>query len=152
MDGSKGEEVCEHTNVQIREDFWERHFTGQSEVTFEEFKDKFLEDYKTVLEEDMGSDKPEFFVNLLYKDIFAQMQTITRLQYNKFVGKNERRESDHFFDRLRQYAIGSLALREVLNMDSSVRLTAIENLGKLQGWKADQYFTIFGSGIGYPTA
>lgn len=60
-----------------------------------------------------------------------KMDTITRLKYNKFVGRNEDRECDHFFERLKEYAIGSLALREVLNMDSSVRLITIQNLGNV---------------------
>ena len=55
---------------------------------------------------------------------------VSKSLYDEFSGKNEKANPDHFYERLKAYAIGSLAMREVFNMESSVRLAAIRNLGE----------------------
>ena len=45
------------------------------------------------------------------------------------MGKNTRADPHYFYERLENYATGNMAMREVFDMDSSVRLTAIQSLG-----------------------
>ena len=123
------ETTCEHTNSGITGDFWSRHFGDKTEVPWCDFEQAFLDDYKETIEQDFGDDKVNFLVKVLQKDIFERREVISKLYYNKFVGKIKDEKQDQFYDRLRHYASSSLALREVLNMESTVRLTTISNLG-----------------------
>jgi len=90
-----------------------------------------------------------WFIQLLYKDVFVLNKTAHRSVYQTFAGENVRAAPHHFFERVRNYAIGCLAMREVFHMESYVRLAAIQNLGKslscltsLLGWSGP-LFTIF---------
>lgn len=132
--------VCEHTNDDVKADFWIRHFESQKQVEWAKIEEAFLSDYRQAIVEDFGEERMNFLVRILHRDIFERRSVITKLNYNKFVGRNgsnPRRsesqnveEGDRFYDRLRHYASSSLALREVLDMNSTVRLTAIETLGE----------------------
>ena len=117
-------------------DFWERHFPKQCEVTWVEFKDVFLGDYDQRIMESYGDEKSKWFVHLLYKDVFDLKKVITREMYRGFAGKNRDANPHHFYERVKDYAIGRLAMKEVFDMESTVRLAAIQNLGK---WKHGAY-------------
>ncbi len=111
-------------------DFWDRHFGEKTEATWIEFREKFLADYGQRITQHFGSDKEKWAIHLIYNDIFELRKTIGKSTYEKFCGKNTKGDPHLFFNRLKDYAIGSFAMREVFNMDSTVRLTAIRNLGE----------------------
>ena len=95
-------------------------------------EEAFLSDYKQAIVDDFGEERVGFLVKVLKRDIFEKHDVITKLSYNKFVGRprqGKQFQGDQFYERLRHYASSSLALREVLDMNSTVRLTAIETLG-----------------------
>lgn len=114
----------------MRCDFWDRHFEGQSEVTWNDFREHFLNDYGDRIVRHFSEEQKKWFVNLIYKDIFELRKSINKTVYDHFTGKNAKADHDHFYNRLRDYAIGYFAMREVFDMESSVRITAIRNLGK----------------------
>ena len=110
--------------------FWVRNFSDKTQVTWHTFKEIFLWEYKENLKEDFMEKQLRWFLHLLYKDIFLSQNTISKKKYDKFCGELCKDDADHFYNRLKEYAIGSFAMKEVLEMDSTVRLTAIQNLGK----------------------
>ena len=95
-----------------------------------EFREKFIADYEQRIIDDYGEEPARLFVHLIYKDIFDLNKVINKCAYNTFMGQNTKANPHYFYERLENYAIGNMAMREVLDMDSSVRLTAIQNLGK----------------------
>ena len=111
-------------------DFWDRHFGKRTEATWIEFKEKFLGDYSEKITRHFGKEKEKWAIHLIYSDIFELHKTVDKSTYTKFCGKNTKGDPHLFFNRLKDYAIGSFAMREVFNMDSTVRLSAIQNLGK----------------------
>ncbi|GFR97334.1 hypothetical protein ElyMa_006321300 [Elysia marginata] len=135
-----------HTNNSVAEDantidskpsdvdsntkFWDRHFQGQQQISWDEFRDKFLHDYGKKIDEelpDVKEDKLKFIINLIYKDIFNMERTITKKMYDDFSAS----EDPHaFFARIQEYFVAYLSLREVLGMDSSLRIPTIQNLGQ----------------------
>ena len=113
--------------------FWDRHFVNRSEVNWDEFKESFLSEYGKQLAEDFGDDRINWLMQLMYKDIFEHKSVMKREAFDRFIGKIKKKAGgDVFYNRLTDYAIGSLAIREVFDMESTVRLTAIQNLGQNQ--------------------
>ncbi|KAK2177787.1 hypothetical protein NP493_578g03000 [Ridgeia piscesae] len=113
-------------------DFWERHFANKDSVTWVAFKDAFASDYGERITSTYGKENERWFIQLLYKDVFVLNKTAHRSVYQTFAGENVRAAPHHFFERVRNYAIGCLAMREVFHMESYVRLAAIQNLGSFQ--------------------
>jgi len=79
---------------------------------------------------------------LLQKDLFLQRECVDRATYNAICLSRPSRfmtqqsqltqasaSNDDFYRRVKAYAIGKLAMLKVFNMNSSVRLVAIQNLG-----------------------
>ena len=113
----------------ISYDFWDRHFAGKDEATWTDFKKKFEADYKEKVTRMYSQERLKTFLNLIYKDIFNLNKSITRAQYERFCGGNPDADPHRFYRRLEEYAVGYHAMREVFNMDSSLRLTTIQKLG-----------------------
>ncbi|XP_067684138.1 uncharacterized protein [Haliotis asinina] len=111
-------------------DFWGRHFERKSEVTWKDFKDAFLLEYGDKIVEQYSEDKKKLFVNLMYKDIFDLKKTVTRSVYNQACSNNMNADPHCFYNRIEEYAIAYLSLREVIDMDSTLRITTIQSLGK----------------------
>lgn len=81
---------------------------------------------------------------LLTKDLFGQAETIERNTYDAICVTLHRHQrdsarenppsnnNDNFYRRVKEFGMGKLAMVNVFNMDSSVRLVAIQNLGQYQ--------------------
>ena len=80
---------------------------------------------------------------LLTKDLFGKAETIERKTYDAIcvtrhhhqrdsLGENRPSTNDNFYRRVKEFGMGKLAMLNVFNMDSSVRLVAIQNLGQYQ--------------------
>ena len=96
------------------------------------FRNTFLEQYENQLVERFTEDKIQWVINLLYGDVLLLRKIITKQTYDAFcshkAGKPQ--DPDRFYNRLISYAKGSIAMREVFNMESTVRLDAIQKLGE----------------------
>ncbi|GFN83834.1 hypothetical protein PoB_001034000 [Plakobranchus ocellatus] len=126
MEGSSSGIGLTETNAQ----FWDRHFQDKQEVPWTEFRDKFRQDYGKKIDEelpDVKEDKLKFIINLIYKDIFDMEKTITRKVYDDFCVS---KDPHAFFSRTQEYVVAYLSLREVLAMDSSLRIPVIQSLGQ----------------------
>lgn len=65
---------------------------------------------------------------MLKSDVFDNAETITKGQF--FSVRGDSVERNAFWKVVSQIAVEKYNMREVFNMNSSVRLTAIERLGK----------------------
>ncbi len=65
---------------------------------------------------------------MLKNDIFSGADEITKLRFMEIRGDS--RDKNAFWRVISQVAIEKFNMREVFNMNSTVRLTAIEKLGK----------------------
>ncbi|KAK7483409.1 hypothetical protein BaRGS_00025349 [Batillaria attramentaria] len=112
--------------------FWDRHFAGKTSVKWSEFKEKFLQDYSSRLEEmfpDKVEERKKFLVNLMHKDVFNFSSVVEREAYEAFCAHRPE-GANRFFNCLNDLLLAYMSLREVIGMDSSVRITTIQSLGK----------------------
>ncbi|RUS85269.1 hypothetical protein EGW08_006970 [Elysia chlorotica] len=126
-----GSEATE-SNTGSSSEFWDRHFQGQPQVSWAEFRDQFLHDYGQKIDKelpDVKEDKLKFIVNLMCKDVFDMKKTITKKMYDDFCASDK---PHAFFNRIREYFVAYLSLREVLSMDSSLRISTIQSLGQFR--------------------
>lgn len=111
-------------------DFWERHFAKAKEVSITSLKEKFAADYGDRISQTFGPSQRKLFENLLCKDVFELQNVVKKDKYEKFIGATSSNQPDPFFDRISAYVTAHTAMKEVFDMDSTVRLTAIQQLGK----------------------
>ena len=100
-------------------------------MSFTDFKEAFLKDYGDKLVQVYSEDKKKLFVNLMYKDIFNLNKVVTRATYDRVIASNPRADPHCFFNHLKEYTIAYLSLREVIDMDSTLRITTIQSLGMI---------------------
>jgi hypothetical protein len=98
----------------------------------------FLKEYDQKIVEFLGEERMPWMVNILYKDVLNLIKSIKKSVYSAFCGPNTFSDTHHFFERLKEYCQGSFAIREVFHMESTVRLHAIQNLGR--GWHLKRIF------------
>ncbi len=75
-----------------------------------------------------NDDNIPWLLNMLHNDIFDRVEKVTREQF--FQVRGESRNKNAFWRSVSQIAVEKFNMQEVFNMKSSVRLTAIEKLGK----------------------
>ena len=113
--------------------FWERHFAGRLSVNWQEFREKFLLDYGPMIEEEFqekAEEQKKFVTNLMFKDIFHATPVIQRSAFEAFC--SHRQGTTHRFYRcLQDFLLAYTSLREIISMDSSLRITTIQSLGKI---------------------
>lgn len=116
--------------------FWDRHFKGKTEVPWKDFKNCFLKDYGSRIEEQLAeeeinaetaTDKKELVVHLMRKDIFKQCYLASRFRYDKF---SQGFEPHSFFIRVEAYLLAYISLKNVFSMDSEFRVPTIQSLGQ----------------------
>lgn len=110
-------------------DFWGENFGDAMEVTWIKFREAFLDVYEEQIKEQMPEDKVQWIINILYGDVLEMKNTVTKKMYDIFCGDISW-GADRFFLRLMDYAKGTIAMRGVFNMKSTVRLDAVQNLGQ----------------------
>ncbi|KAK7087902.1 uncharacterized protein [Littorina saxatilis] len=114
--------------------YWERHFKGRSSVPWLEFRNKFFEDYGHLIDEEYhekAEERKKMIANLMYKDIFRCSPMIEHSAFEAFCSL--RKGSPHrFFHCVQDYLLAYMSLREIISMDSSLRITTIQSLGKFQ--------------------
>ncbi|CAI9744179.1 XP_029653084.1uncharacterized protein LOC115226206 [Octopus vulgaris] len=117
-----------HSDLEVDSNFWDRHFPSETSISWDIFKQCFLVDYEEQISSKYSYSKLAFFINMIFRDIFHCEQKLDREVFNQFC-QNENGDSESFYNKLQQYAVGYHAMKQVFNMDSQHRLTAIENLG-----------------------
>ncbi|XP_048742327.2 uncharacterized protein LOC125655838 [Ostrea edulis] len=128
--GNKSQNVRKSDGSMLSYDFWDRAFGDKSEVTWVDFKKKFEVEYKEKIAKTYTEEEWKLFVNLIYKDIFMLNKSLKKATYNQFCEGNPDADPHRFYHRLAQYAKGYHAMREVFNMDSTLRLITVQKLGE----------------------
>jgi len=134
-------------------DFWDKHFPESDSLPFADFMNEFIKAYGQRIQKHIDSvgairqqlqqhhqhqSTEDLLHHLLRKEFFHDAPTVERLVYDKICDQFNRSalpatsQADVFYNRVKEYIIGKLAMLKVFNMDSSVRLVAIQNLGTYQ--------------------
>jgi hypothetical protein len=108
--------------------FWEISFGDQEEVAWFRFQEAFLEHYKSDLKRMFTDDSTQWLLKLLEREVFEGQNQATKRQFMKFRGDTPVKHE--FWRRVSRLAIESYNMHQVFDMDSSVRLAAVENLSK----------------------
>lgn len=90
------------------------------------FQEAFLEDYKPNLKRMFNEDSTQWLLKLMEREVFDSRDRVTKEQFMKFRGDSHVKH--HFWKRVSQLAIESYNMHQVFDMESSVRLAAVENL------------------------
>ena len=121
---SKFEQVDEQGN------FWDRNFGSEEEVAWFKFQQAFLTEYNTNISESFDDSQVTWLLDMLKNDVFevSEVQKVTKVKFLEVRGESERK--GQFWKVVSEIATEKYCMNEVFNMESSVRLTAVENLGK----------------------
>ena len=106
-------------------------------------EDRYGEDEQQQHDSSKECDVEAWIRQLITKDLFLQKETVDRATYDQICTSRPLRlaqsqqhasppsvSNDDFYRRVKEYAIGKLAMLKVFNLNSSVRLIAIQNLGQ----------------------
>lgn len=108
--------------------FWDRNFGKSKKVTWNQFQKGFQKEFKTEISELYKSDESfQWLFNVLKNDVFDGTETVTKDKFLEVRGESKHR--DHFWKVVNDRATEKYCIKEVFNMKSAVRLTAVENLG-----------------------
>ena len=109
--------------------FWEIHFGVCESTSWAEFEAKFLGEYRTRIELVFGHNRTEWVMERLHFDIFKKAETVYKADFLLFQGHPDKQHQ--FWHRVKEYMLESHMIREVFNMESTVRLAAVQNLGEI---------------------
>lgn len=107
--------------------FWERHFGSCDVIAWIEFQAKFSSDYESRACRVFGHSRIDWVMEKLHSDIFKKSETIHKEDFLLFQGKPDKRHQ--FWHQVKEYMLESHLMREVFDMESTVRLAAVQNLG-----------------------
>ena len=108
--------------------FWERSFGDVDCVPWFKFQQSFLNEYQSRLQRLLSDDNTQWLLKVLQNEIFDGEDQATKEKFMAFRGDSK--EKHVFWKRASQMAIEKYNMHQVFDMESSVRLTAVENLSK----------------------
>ncbi|XP_067673831.1 uncharacterized protein [Haliotis asinina] len=112
------------------DEYWKKFFVGDS-VVWNKFVDTFMSLYKRPLEQTFSSDDQTWLVSILRREMEVDDDgMLTKTSFKEFCTVDG--EECPLWKRVEQQARESYAMKEVFDMDSSVRVEAIENLGRFR--------------------
>ena len=115
----KAIKIVEHGN------FWVRNFGKKQQVTWDQFQSSFQKEFKTEIPEFYKTDESsQWLFSVIKNEVFKATNMVTKYKYLEIVGEAEHRWNEVIVKATEKYCI-----KEVFNMYSAVRLTAVENLG-----------------------
>lgn len=128
--------VYKHTRRSIKHEplvghrnFWDRNFGKKQQVTWDQFQHSFQQEFKTEISELYKSDESsEWLFNVIKNDVFKATDMVTKDNYLEIIGGTE--HGKDIWKIVIEKATEKYCIKEVFNMKSTVRLTAVENLGK----------------------
>lgn len=110
--------------------YWSQSFGKETTISWEKFRSKILIDFKDDFEETFGEKDTEWLLSILHREMMVDSSE-NMLKKDKYLEFCSVHDVIHpLWLRVQEQARESYAMREVFSMDSSVRVQAIENLGK----------------------
>ena len=120
---SKYEQVDEQGN------FWQRNFGSEEQIPWFRFQQAFLTEYETSIAELFNDSQVTWLLDILKNEVLeASDEKISKAKFEEVRGESEHR--GQFWKVISEIATEKYSMNEVFNMESTVRLTAVENLGK----------------------
>ncbi|XP_063448619.1 uncharacterized protein LOC134728118 [Mytilus trossulus] len=111
--------------------YWTNTFGAVANMSWERFKAKLLEDFKLDFEQTFGEEDTEWLLAILHRELMVEHdENVSFENFIAFCTIDEKVLP--VWSRIQEQARESYAMREVFDMDSSVRVDAIENLGKFK--------------------
>lgn len=111
--------------------YWSRSFGKSVAVNWEKFKGQILNDFNEEFEKTFGEEDTEWLLAILHRELeIGSDEIVNRDNYIDFCTIDDQLRP--LWMRIQDQARESYAMREVFKMDSSVRVQAIENLGKFK--------------------
>lgn len=110
--------------------YWSQSFGKETTITWDRFRNKILGDFKADFEETFGEKDTEWLLSILHREMMVDISDnmLKKENYLEFCSVDD--VIHPLWLRVQEQARESYAMREVFSMDSSVRVQAIENLGK----------------------
>ena len=110
--------------------FWDHNFGSEEEVAWFKFQQAFLSEYETNISESFNDSQVTWLLDMLKDEVFeaSEGQKVTKAKFIEVRGESERK--GQFWKVVSEIATEKYCMNEVFNMESTVRLTAVENLGK----------------------
>ncbi|XP_048747523.2 uncharacterized protein LOC125659773 isoform X2 [Ostrea edulis] len=109
--------------------YWNQSFDKETTISWEKFRTKLLKDFKDDFEETFGDKDTEWLMSILHREMMESSDEMLKKEnYIEFCSVDD--VVHPLWLRIQEQARESYAMREVFRMDSSVRVQAIENLGK----------------------
>lgn len=110
--------------------YWSQSFGKETTISWEKFRNKILSDFKDDFEETFGEKDTEWLLSILHREMMVDSseEMLKKDEYLEFCSVDD--VIHPLWLRVQEQARESYAMREVFSMDSSVRVQAIENLGK----------------------
>lgn len=110
--------------------YWSQSFGKETTITWDRFRNKILGDFKADFEETFGEKDTEWLLSILHREMMVDSgdNMLKKEKYLEFCSVDD--VIHPLWLRVQEQARESYAMREVFSMDSSVRVQAIENLGK----------------------
>ncbi|XP_019646659.1 PREDICTED: protein tirA-like isoform X1 [Branchiostoma belcheri] len=112
-------------------DFWERAFKDAKDVPWSKFKEAFDKQYGSLLDGmqiSSDAENKDWLMTVLKREMNVENNVLTRENYDEFRFMGGVKLP--FWQRVHEQAVESYTMREVFQMESSVRLSAIEDLAK----------------------
>ena len=132
---------------EVVDTFWNQNFHDEAEVSWASFKQAFLTHYQDNLRcknciyfgakcythslamftED-HDENTSWLMEMLHDDLFGGASNISKNHFMQIRGNVQHENA--FWEIVSQIAAEKLSMKEVFDMQSTVRLTAVENLGE----------------------
>ncbi|KAK7483424.1 hypothetical protein BaRGS_00025364 [Batillaria attramentaria] len=113
------------------EHFWSDRFGVSDYVDWDRFSAGFLEEFRDPIQQTFSEEDKQQLMVILKREM--EVEADNRLYKYQFIAFcSQQGEATPVWQRVQEQARESFAMREVFSMDSSVRVEAIENLGKFR--------------------
>ena len=121
------------SNDMSPEKFWEKYFGNKETLTWEQFIQTFIQHFGSVLQKTVPKEEQEWLLTVFEKEIcdedkYGQVSLTDLIQFCQ----SGTTTTHCVWESVERYAREQIAIKGVLTIDSSVRLDAIENLGKFK--------------------
>ncbi|KAF6030805.1 hypothetical protein EB796_010881 [Bugula neritina] len=131
---SRCNSIIEQTeDIDAQAEFWDRNFGDLNAVQFDSFEASFTKDYERQLNMTYALSDREWFIDILKRELEVEEDGfIHKEKYKEFITEelDGTLKEQPILKCVNDLAVENYTMKEVFNMDSSVRLDAINNLAK----------------------
>jgi hypothetical protein len=108
-------------------------FFFRSSVKWQEFREKFYQDYSSAMDQEFGDvseERKKLLANLMHKEVFRSSTVVRQSTFEEFAALRKK-GAHRFYRAMQDYVVAYESLRDIFSMDSSVRIATIQSLGEV---------------------